>query len=76
MPFIIRYKFKDDDHFYEVAITYKQYRQFRKLPIVKECEVVSEDDKNMENYKNELQQALNLAAKSDTTHIKKLSNKV
>ena len=76
MPFIIRYKFKDDDQFYEVAVTYAQFKQFRKLPIVKECEIVSEDETNLENYKNDLQDALNQAAKNDTTHIKKLSSKL
>lgn len=54
-------------------MTYEQYANFRKLPIVKECEVVDENQKNIENYKNELQKALDQAVKNDTSHIRALS---
>ena len=76
MPFQIKYKFKDDEQFFECAVTYEQYRKFRKLPIVVECEVIKEDSENIENYKDEMQEALNLAAKNDTSHIRKLSKVV
>ena len=73
IPFKIRYKFKEDKKFYTCKLTYEQYKNFRKLPIVQECEVIKKDQKNIEEYKNEMQKAINLAAKNDTTHIQKLS---
>ena len=73
MPFEIRYKFKDDKKFFSCVVTYEQFKNFKKLPIVKECEVIKKVAKNVEEYKNEMQRALNLAAENDTSHIKKLS---
>ncbi len=73
MPFLIKYKFKDDSDYYECAVTYEQFKKFKKLPIVLECEVQKDDEQNVEDYKNEMQEALNLAAKNDTSHMKKLS---
>ena len=76
MPFKIKYKFKTDKKFYTCIVTYDQYKNFKKLPIVKECEVIKKDQKNIQEYKNEMQEALNFAAKNDTTHIRKLSELV
>ncbi len=73
MPFKIRYKFKDDEKFYTCIVTYGQFQNFRDLPIVKECEIIKEKLKNFDEIKNEMQEALNLAAKNDTSHIRKLS---
>ncbi len=69
----IRYKFKDDEKFYTCVVTYEQFQNFRDLPIVKECEIIKEKLKNFDEIKNEMQEALNLAAKNDTSHIRKLS---
>ncbi len=74
MPFKIKYKFEGDEEYFEVYVTYKQYKQFKKLPIVSECEVMTDDDQNLDDYKNEMQEALNYAAENDTSHIKKLSH--
>ena len=41
--------------------------------IVIECEVIKKDEKNIENYKKDMQNALDLAVKNDTSHIRKLS---
>ena len=73
IPFKIRYKFKEDKKFFTCILTYEQYKNFRKLPIVQEWEVIKKDQKNIEEYKNEMQKAINLAAKNGTTHIQKLS---
>lgn len=73
MPFLIKYKFKDDVNYYECAVTYEQYKKFKKLPIVQECEIKKDNEQNIEDYKNEMQEALNLAAKNNTSHMKKLS---
>jgi len=73
MPFKIRYKFKEDEKFYTCVVTYGQFQNFRDLPIVKECEIIKDDQKDFDEIKNEMQEALNLAAKNDTSHIRKLS---
>ncbi len=73
MPFKIRYKFKEDKKFYTCILTWDQFQNFKKLPIVTECEIVKEEQESIEAYKNEVQEALNLAAKNDTSHIRKLS---
>ena len=73
VPFKIRYKFKEDKKFYTCILTWNQFQNFKELPIVTECEVVKEERESLEAYKNEVQEALNLAAKNDTSHIRKLS---
>lgn len=73
VAFKIKYRFVDDEKFYTCYMTYEQHKNFKKLPILKECKVVKESKKNILVYKNEMQEALNLAAKNDTSHIRKLS---
>ena len=73
MPFKIKYKFKEDEKFYTCILTYEQFKNFRKLPIVKECEVIKKDEQNMEEYYGEMQKALDMAVKNDTSHILMLS---
>jgi len=73
MPFKIKYTFKEDPKSYTCILTYDQYKNFKKLPIIHYCEIIKKDEKNIEAYKNEMQLALNLAAKNDVSHIQKLS---
>ena len=73
MPFKIKYKFQDDKKFYTCYVTYHQYKNFKKLPIVKECEVIKKTQEDIEEYLEEMQSALNLAVKNDTSHVRKLS---
>ena len=73
IPFKIKYTFKDDPISYTCTLTHDQYKNFKKLPAVKECEIIKNDEKNIVAYKNEMQIALNLAAKNDITYIQKLS---
>jgi len=73
MPFKIRYKFKEDKKYYTCVVTYGQFQNFRDLPIVKECEIIKDDQKNFDEIKNKMQEALDLAARNDTSHIRKLS---
>ena len=73
MPVKIRYKFKDDKKFYTCTVTYGQFQDFKELPIVKECEVIKVVNEDFDEIKNEMQEALNLAAQNDTSHIRKLS---
>ena len=73
MPFKIQYIFKDDPKSYTCILTYDQYKNFKELPVLQECKIIKNDEKNVEAYKNEMQEALNLAAKNDVSHIQKLS---
>ncbi|QLH07136.1 hypothetical protein [Nitrosopumilus ureiphilus] len=51
-------------------------KHITELPIIKECIVLRKNQKNIEAYKNEMQKALDLAFKNNTTHIKKLSETI
>ena len=73
MPFKIRYKFKEDEKSYACTVTYQQFQNFKKLPIIQECEIIKKDQKNIKDYKNEMQKALDLAVNNDTSHIRMLS---
>jgi len=73
MPFKIRYKFKEDKEFYTCVVTYNQFQDFRDLPIVQECEIVKESQADFDVIDNKMQMAIDLAAKNDTGHIRKLS---
>jgi len=46
---------------------------FQKLPIIQECKIYRKNHKNLDNYTNEMQKALELVMKNDSSHIKKLS---
>jgi len=71
--FKIKYKFKDDTKFYTCIVTYDQYKNFRDLPIVKECKTIKEYEKIFECHQDEIQKAIDQAAKNDTSHMRKLS---
>jgi len=73
MPVKIRYKFKDDKKFYTCTVTYGQFQDFRDLPIVKECEIIKNEQNDFDEIKKKMQKALDLAAKNDTSQILKLS---
>ncbi len=71
-PFEIKYQFKDDLNFYTCTVTYLQYRNLKKLPVIQNCEII-DPKKNLQFYHDEMQKALDLAMKNDTSHIRKLS---
>ena len=73
MPVKIRYKFKEDKKFYTCVVTYVQFQNFRDLPVVTECEIIKEEQKDFNEIKNKMQKALDLTAKNDTRLIRKLS---
>ncbi len=73
MPFQIMYKFEEDPEFYTCKVTHDQFKNFKKLPIVKECKIINKDQKNMKEYNYEVQKALNSAVKNEASHIRKLS---
>ena len=54
-------------------LTYDQYINFRQLPIVQECIIIKRNQESIENYKEEMQKAINFATENNTTHIRKLS---
>jgi len=74
--FEIEYKFKQDYTSYSCIMTYKQYRNFKKLPLIQECEIINNDQKNTELHNNKMQKAIELVAKNDTSYIRKLSEGV
>ena len=47
MPFQIMYKFEEDQELYTCKVTHDQFKNFKKLPIVKECEIIKKDQKNI-----------------------------
>lgn len=74
MAFKIKYRFKNEKKQYTCTVTYDQYKNFQKLPLVAECEIIRKNQKNVEEYQKELQKALDLASqRSIMSHIKKLS---
>lgn len=75
-PFKIQYKFKNEDNQYSCTLNYRQYRNFKKLPIIQECKVVENSQKKIKAYQKEMQKALDKAMQNDTSHILKLSEVV
>jgi len=73
MPFQIMYKFEEEQEFYTCKVTHDQFKNFKKLPIVKECKVINKDKKNIQEYNYEVQKSLNLIVKNESSHIHKLS---
>lgn len=73
MPFKIQYKFQDDANFYNCIVTYEQYRNFCALPIIQECKIIKGNQTNTKRNLDEIQKALDMAYKKDTSHIRKLS---
>ncbi|HEY5736103.1 MAG TPA: response regulator [Nitrosopumilus sp.] len=72
-PFRIEYSFNDDSKSYACLITLEQYKNFKKLPVIAECKITKNEEKNMKLHEDEMQKALDLAAKNDISHIQKLS---
>lgn len=70
--FEIQYKFKEDVNFYTCTVNYPQYRNFKKLPIIQECEITP-IQKNTELLYDQMQIALNLATENDVSLIRNLS---
>ena len=73
VPFEIRYKFKDDINYYSCMVTFSQYRNLKKLPVIQECEILHVNKKNLKPSLDEMQKALDLAFQNDTSHIRNLS---
>ncbi|WP_246282105.1 response regulator [Nitrosopumilus ureiphilus] len=71
--FKIRYKFKEDNENYLCKVTYEQYRNLKKIPMIEECEIVDNFQKNIDSYQNKMQKALDLASKDDFSYIKMIS---
>ena len=76
MPFQIIYRLIGEEKSYTCHVTYEQYRNLKKLPGVKDCSVPKRNQKDWEGYEKEMQNALDLAVKNDTSHIRKMSKNV
>jgi two-component system chemotaxis response regulator CheY len=73
MAFKIQYKFQDDAESYYCIVSYEQYRNFCALPIIQECKIIKENQTTTKKNLDEIQYALDMAYKKDTSHIHKLS---
>ena len=76
LPFKIEYSFKDDSQSYTCLLTFDQYKNFKNLPAISECKILKNEETNSESYEEKMQEALNLAAKNDVSHIQKLSQMI
>jgi hypothetical protein len=74
MPFKIQYKFQDDVKTHYCVVSYEQYRNFCALPIIHDCKIIKENETNTKKNLDEIQKALEMAYKKDTSHIRKLSD--
>ncbi len=72
MSLKVLYRFLGEEDHHTCQLTYDQYKNFKNLPIIRECVIVKRNQKELEDYKEEMQKAINLAEKN-TTHIHKLS---
>jgi len=69
----IKYKFKEDTKYYTCMLSYEQYQNFKELQVIQECNIIKKYEKQTEYNLSDMEKALNLAAKNDTSHIRKLS---
>lgn len=76
MPLKIEYAFNDDSRHYTCVLTYEQYKNFKKLPVVQECKIIKNYEENIEFHEHDMQVVLNLASRNDVSHIQKLSQLV
>ena len=72
MSLKVLYRFLGEEDHHTCQLTYDQYKNFKNLPIIRECVIVKRNQKELEDYKEEMQKAINLAEKN-TKHIHKLS---
>ena len=70
--FKIKYKFKDEHEYYLCIVNYDQYRNFKKLEIIQECEIVNSNNENIKSEKK-MEDAIGLATQNDTSEIRDLS---
>lgn len=73
MPFMIVYKFIGDDKSHTCYVTYQQYQNFKQIPMVRECKVLKRNQQDRDNYRVEMQNAIDMAMKNDLSHIRELS---
>jgi len=73
LPFKIQYKFQDEPKVHYCVVSYEQYRNFCGLPIIQECKIIKGNQTNTKKNLDEIQKALDMAYKQDTSHIRKLS---
>ncbi|WP_299292144.1 response regulator [Nitrosopumilus sp.] len=70
----IQYRFRNDSMLYSCLMTFDQYKNFKELPTILECTVVSNADSEISS--DEMQEALDKALDDDIGPVKDLSNVV
>ena len=73
MALKVMYTFMEDEKSITCDVTYDQYLNLKTLPSIKECKVIKESQQEFEEYRDEMQNAINSAVENDISHIRKLS---
>ena len=70
------YQFLGDEKSYTCYVTHEQYKNFKALPVITNCEIIMESQEEYVKYTEEMQIAIKSATTNNTTHILKLSQMV
>jgi len=69
----VRYKFKGDPNWISVTVTEKQYVNLLELPIIQQCEIISDTAKPITlEEKEEFNKKIIVAYRQDKNHVKYL----
>lgn len=76
VQFNIKYQFKGEIRSYSCTVTYEQFKNLKELPIMEKCEIIKKDKRQFDKYTHEMDKAINMVIKNDTSHIRRLSETV
>lgn len=71
IPFEIQYKFKEDSKIYSCFVTFEQYRNVKKLPIIDQVTILTIDKQAEPN--DQMQDALDAASQNDASKLRNMS---
>lgn len=71
VPFEIQYKFKEDSMIYSCFVTYEQYRNVKKLPIIDQVTIMTINKQAEPN--EQMQDALDAASQNDASKLRRIS---
>lgn len=77
MALKVMYTFMEDKKSITCDVTYDQYLNLKTLPSIKECKVIQKNqDEDYDDYMKEMQKAIELATKNETSRILQLSESI
>lgn len=76
VQFNIKYQFKGEIRSYSCTVTYEQFKNLKELSIMEKCEIIKKDKRQFNKYTHEMDKAINMVIKNDTSHIRRLSEMV